>query len=102
LNWKLNFNGDKISKVFLSDAYEDFPHDEVLSTGFDLVICNPPFLPTLGFERLLYSEAATSGTRLLEKVIIETKKYGSELIIGCSSMSFPELFMRKLIDEKKN
>jgi len=90
LNWKLNFNGDKISKVFLSDAYENFPHDEVPSTGFDLVICNPPFLPTLGFERLLYSEAATSGTRLLEKVIIETKKYGNELIIGCSSMSFPE------------
>ena len=92
LNCGLNFKGEtkKAPKLFLSDNYENIPNQEIPSSGFDLIICNPPFLPTLGFERLLYKEAAVSGTRLLERVVTETKKYGNELVIGCSSMALPE------------
>lgn len=92
LNWALNFKEDstKDAIVFLSENYENFPDQEIPPSGFDLVVCNPPFLPTLGYEWLLYKEAAVAGTHLLEKIITETKKYGNELVIGCSSMAHPE------------
>ena len=92
LNWTLNFREDitKDAFVFLSENYENIPNQKIPPSGFDLVVCNPPFLPTLGYEWLLYKKAAVAGTYLLEKVVTETKKYGNELIIGCSSMALPE------------
>lgn len=92
LNWALNFKEDltKDAIVFLSENYDNFPSQKIPPSGFDLVVCNPPFLPSLGYEWLLYKKAAVAGTHLLEKIITETKKYGNELVIGCSSMASPE------------
>ena len=92
LNWGLNFdeNSTKDATVFLSENYENFPDKKIPPSGFDLVVCNPPFLPTLGYEWFLYKKAAVAGTHLLERVITETKRYGGELIIGCSNMAHPE------------
>jgi len=92
LNWALNFkeNSTKDSIAFLSENYENFSGQAIPTSGFDLVVCNPPFLPTLGYEWLLYNKAAVAGTHLLEKIITETKKYGDELVIGGSSMAHPE------------
>lgn len=105
LNWGLNFGEDstKVATVFLSENYENFPARTIPSSGFDLIICNPPFLPTLGYEWLLYKKAAVAGTHLLEKVITKTKKYGTELIIGCSDMAHPEFkeAVRKVGANKK-
>ena len=75
LNWTLNFREDitKDAFVFLSENYENIPNQKIPPSGFDLVVCNPPFLPTLGYEWLLYKKAAVAGTYLLEKVVTETK-----------------------------
>ena len=52
LNWTLNFREDitKDAIVFLSENYENIPNQKIPPSGFDLVVCNPPFLPTLGYE----------------------------------------------------
>jgi metacaspase-1 len=94
LNWMLNFESDErrfFTKFLISDGFERFINEEPAATQLDLVICNPPFLPTLGFEKDLYSETAISGTRLLELVINGSKTCAKELVIGCGSTAQPEL-----------
>jgi len=94
LNWELNFDcgKEKSIKLFLSDHYMNIPSQEIPPSGFDMVICNPPYLPALDFVGVdrIYREAGVSGTRLLENVVMETKKYGKELVIGCSSLAMEE------------
>ncbi len=57
--------------------------------NFDLIICNPPYLPDLGFQNLK-KESTVSGTDLLEAIIRVGKKKSKKVIISFSDIAFPE------------
>ena len=56
---------------------------------FDLLVCNPPYLPDLGFNNLL-TKATVAGTELLEHIIINSKQIAKKTIISFSEIAKPE------------
>lgn len=55
----------------------------------DLAICNPPYIPSIGFENLL-KESTVAGTELLEHIIKNHKSIANETIISFSNLALPE------------
>lgn len=56
---------------------------------YDLVICNPPYLPELGFNDLT-KESTVAGTQLLKSIIKYGLNIGKEVIISFSELVLPE------------
>lgn len=56
---------------------------------YDLVICNPPYLPDLGFKRLS-AQSTVCGTELLTNLIKTGLSIGNEVIISFSDIALPE------------
>ena len=56
---------------------------------YDLIICNPPYLPELGFKELT-KESTVAGTQLLKSIIINGLDIGKEVIISFSELVLPE------------
>ena len=55
----------------------------------DLAVCNPPYIPALGFENLM-KESTVAGTNLLEHVIRNHKSIANETVISFSDLALPE------------
>ncbi len=88
-----------IFNFYRNHGRKDMSAVAVLSNGlqnvekgarFDLVICNPPYLPLLGV-RSIASLNAVSGTYLLEDVIKNSYRYASKLLFAYSSIATPEV-----------
>jgi hypothetical protein len=56
---------------------------------YDLVICNPPYLPDLGFKKLS-KQSTVCGTELLTNLIKTGLDIGNEVIISFSDIALPE------------
>jgi len=57
---------------------------------YDLVLCNPPYLPLLGIREIAGINAV-SGTYLLDRVLNDSGKYSNQLVIGASDIVKPEI-----------
>jgi predicted RNA methylase len=79
-NASLNFVQDKI-EVVLSDCYDNIPEN----VYFDLVVCNPPYVPLPPHRDLNFQNFA--GTYLIEKILSHSAKRTKELIILYSNIS---------------
>jgi hypothetical protein len=56
---------------------------------YDIVICNPPYLPELGFDKI-GKESTVAGTQLLISIIKHGLEIGKEVIISFSDIVLPE------------
>lgn len=56
---------------------------------YDLVLCNPPYLPTLGFKEMEVMQAV-AGTELLEKLIRDRATIGRYVYVNFSRIAQPE------------
>ena len=95
LNFELNFSDNKKRikelKFFISETYTHIPNEEIYKNNdmkIDLVVSNPPYLPSLDIKDKLDLTDVT-GTHLLERLVEETGTYARELVIGCSEMALP-------------
>ncbi|MCS7113835.1 MAG: methyltransferase [Nitrososphaerota archaeon] len=80
-------------RSFASNAFDDFKEEK-----YDLIICNPPYLPLLGVKDVAGINAV-SGTYLLKRIVIEAGKFTNELVIGASDIVKPEL--KEFFEEAK-
>ena len=94
LNWHHNIkeHSDKknISYNFLiaANTYWDYLNDIIQrKSKFDLVVCNPPYLPIPEEFHELRTEETTAGTELLEHVIQRSKDLGKITIIQFSHLA---------------
>jgi methylase of polypeptide subunit release factors len=55
----------------------------------DLIICNPPYLPELGFKELT-KESTVAGTQLLKSILQNGLDISKEVIISFSDLVLPE------------
>lgn len=69
-----------------SDAFDKMRKDD----KYDLIICNPPYLPLLGTSELA-GISAVSGTYLLDRVISDSGKFSDHLVFATSDIAKPEL-----------
>ena len=68
-------------------SYWDYLGTDHAKDRFDLVICNPPYLPIPDRFRELRTEQTTAGTDLLEHVIRRSKDLGKTVIIQFSHLA---------------
>ena len=92
LNWQQN--GSRLGHIQVNPKlglFTDWTTTEhVARTHYDLVICNPPYLPILpGFESLARS-STVAGTDLLIRLIEQSKEIGSEVYVQFSNLAWPE------------
>ena len=59
-----------------------------VSTEFDLVLCNPPYLPVNPQFSDLLPELVVAGTSLLEHLLSDEFLPGSEVVVSFSSLAF--------------
>lgn len=65
---------------------------------YDLIVCNPPYLPELGFKKI-GKQSTVAGTQLLKAVIKYGLEIGKEVIISFSDIVLPEA--KKSAEEEK-
>jgi|GEM_PF-3439607 len=70
-----------------TNSYWDYFDTNQRKDNFDLVICNPPYLPIPGHFRELQIAQTTAGTDLLEHVIHRSKNLGKKVIIQFSHLA---------------
>jgi len=83
------FINSKARKIKSTSVASDCFH-EIAKKRFDLVICNPPYLPLLGISDFAKLNAVT-GTYLLKEVLLESGKFSDQLVFGCSDIAKPDL-----------
>ena len=87
-----NFRTNNINQDvrFLLGLNTSFPLNDIdTSTKYDLVICNPPYLPELGFKKIA-KHSTVAGTQLLKSIIKSGLNIGNEVIISFSEIVLPE------------
>jgi len=57
------------------------------TSNYDLVVCNPPYLPIPEEFRELRTEQTTAGTELLENIIASSSQLGKKVIIQFSHLA---------------
>lgn len=92
LNWFTNSEKrretNQPSFEFRLAVNTDWNHDKrrPKENKYDLVICNPPYLPIPERFRKLRAEQTTAGTELLEHVIAHSRELGETVIIQFSHL----------------
>lgn len=89
LNWWVNAQGLTHKKV---EAKVGLFYDELseISDLYDVVLCNPPYLPLLpGFEDMAL-QSTVSGTDLLVKAILDAERRGKRTYLQFSDLALPE------------
>jgi len=92
LNILYNKLHNKKCRIILSDGFRN-----IQPRQYDLVICNPPYLPPLDLKDL-YGKTCVSGSRLFEEVVKNSGSYACELILGCSTL----IKCKDFLEEFKN
>lgn len=57
---------------------------------FELLLCNPPYLPLLEGHELMAGESAVAGTDLLEQVILNCRSLAENVYLQFSELARPE------------
>jgi len=76
------------NKRFLLGLNTDWMGDNKKSKR-DLIICNPPYLPDLGYSKIL-AQSTVAGTDLLTHMIKYYNHFGNELVISFSNLALSE------------
>lgn len=88
-------------KTIISNGFSQIKrgshHDE---RKYDLIICNPPYLPLLGISGIAGINSV-SGTYLLKEMITKFPKYAHQLLISASDIAKPEINEAIEIAQKK-
>lgn len=97
INWFRNFKNKELNTdrdyVGSSPAIGLYYHSifpRPLPVPFDLVLCNPPYLPIPEKFKKLSFESTTSGTVLLEHMISNSRQLGKEVYIQFSNLASVE------------
>ena len=92
LNWQLN--GSRLGHIQVNPKlglFTDWTTTEhVPRTHYDLVVCNPPYLPILPGHESLARSSTVAGTDLLVRLIKQSKAIGNEVYVQFSNLAWPE------------
>ena len=83
------YNKLKSESKYLLGLNTSFISTEEKETKYDLLICNPPYLPELGFKKL-GKENTVAGTQLLKSILKFGQDVGKILVISFSDIVLPE------------
>lgn len=89
LNWRLNAPQDSAASVTSRVALYTEPPNTACGR-FDLVVCNPPYLPSLPGSEEMGLESTVFGTDLLEHVIQRAKTLGERVFVQYSHLAESE------------
>jgi len=90
LNFHRNSRGRNIKYASIaSDTFDTF-NKMRKDDKYDLIICNPPYMPLLDTPELAGINAV-SGTYLLDRVIRDSGKFSDQLVFASSDISKTEL-----------
>lgn len=84
-----NYNQITCNKNFLFGFNTNWTDFHFSKNKYDLIVCNPPYLPDLGFEKVR-RQSTTSGTDLLSHMISYFPSYSDELVVSFSNIALPE------------
>jgi len=89
VNWRAN-EGSKKHVAIRAHLGQGISWRDGEKDPFDLVVCNPPYLPLLEGFQDLGGESTVSGTDLLECVIAEGASLGRRVYVQFSDLAYPE------------
>ena len=106
LNWRINAPQTNAATVTSRVSMHTDPPD----APFDLVVCNPPYLPKLAGCEDIGLESTVFGTDLLEHVIQNAKALGKRVLVQYSQIAHDQAkraanavgAMLDLVDSKQN
>ena len=92
LNWQLN--GSRLGHIQVNPKLGLFTDwtsiEHAPRTHYDLVVCNPPYIPILPGHENLARSSTVAGTDLLVRLIKQSKEMGKEVYVQFSNLVWPE------------
>ena len=103
INWFINEMSESLGRPrdyvnvrsFVGIFRESFDGDSAFAEPFDLVVCNPPYLPVPDEFKSFSFESTTTGTQLLQHAITNSARLGRQTYLQYSHMAENEVRQAK-------
>ncbi len=90
VNWHLNMPDRQVRFHYHLGISDDWLGERKKRHFYDLVVCNPPYLPQVHAFPALACQSAVAGTKLLEWIIENGPALGRRTYVQCSCIARPE------------